>query len=318
MTDNCRGVDTSSVELKVNNNVIPHSEIVFTSDGVGDSLKYQPSIPFACDAQVNVELNVCDNATTPNCGSSSYSFFTPVDVAAPTIEVVRPLNGATGVPEDTDIVLYVTDECSGVDSSSVVLKVNDDVIPHGDIVFTNSDTLKISYKPSTPFDYCSQVKVELHVCDIAPVVNCADTTYFFNTSIDTVPPIIEIINPLPGATDVPGNTDIVLYVTDDCSGIDKSSVEFKVNNVVIPAADYDFANGDTFRYQPSVPFACDSQVDVYFRICDNATPANCANTTYNFSTIPDTAAPTIEVIRPLSGATDVPDTAGIVLNVYDD
>jgi len=333
VTDNLSGVDTNSVELKVNDQLIINDSLDFIITEAGDTVKYKPSSPFAYQAEVKVYFYVADLVENP--ADTSYSFWTEadsnhgdtLDLIPPKIEVIRPLPYSSNVSTDTDIVLYVTDDSSGVDTSSVTFKVNDKVINLSDANFVYDgvgDT--VHYKPLSSFDYLSEVKINFYVADSAG--NSADTSYSFWTAdsihddtLDLIPPKIEVIRPLPNSTDVSIDTDIVLYVKDDSSGIDTASVVFKVNDQVIVHNNLNFIiseTGDTIKYVAVSPFAYQSEVKVDFYVADRA--GNSVDTLYSFWTEPepDTTSPWFVDLDPDSADTNVDINSNIKFTVVDD
>jgi len=184
VTDNQSGVDTSSIELKVDSVVIPHGKLNIINDGVGDTVKYipLPADSFAYSSEINIEFEVKDLASTPNQADTSYSFFIVVkgynDVEPPEIEIVYPKPTARNIPTTAAIILYVTDDLSGVDTSSVNLMIDKQLIPHDVIQFINDgvgDTVK--YIPLIAFAKRSRISVDFAVSDF--VGNTADTSYWF-------------------------------------------------------------------------------------------------------------------------------------------
>jgi len=274
----------------VDQQVIPHSLIDFKNDGSGDTVKYQPSTPFPDNCQVDIYFKVVDFAN--NWADTSYWFNTELiqsrERIAPIIEVIRPKPDTTNVPVTSDIVLYITDNISGVDTSTVELNVDNQTIFHFDLDFINNgigDTIR--YIPVTPFAYNAQVDVYFKVADFDS--NYADTSYCFWTETqatpDTIPPVIKIIRPQPDEKDVLTTTDIVLYLIDDVTGVDTSTIELRINKQLIQHRSitvYNDGSGDSVRYIPLKAFQNNSKVEVYFKVADFA--LNWADTSYSFET----------------------------------
>ncbi|MBN2093732.1 Ig-like domain-containing protein [candidate division KSB1 bacterium] len=102
-----------------------------------------------------------------------------IDITKPMTTDHRPARNATQIPTTTDISVQLKDSLSGIDSASIVLKVNSKVVKF-DISGTSTN-YKISYKPSTAFGYEQKVNVSIEAKDRAG--NKMDTdAYSFTTS----------------------------------------------------------------------------------------------------------------------------------------
>jgi len=287
-TDVGRGVELKNIKLWINNvDVLPDTII---GDPWNFKISYVPDQGWSYGDTIHVYCTA--NDLDANAATLQYWFIIEPepDKTPPSITVIRPKPDTPDVPVNTDVVLYVTDDSSGVDTSSVELKVNGEIVFHKYIDFRydgTGDTIK--YAPSSPFAYQSEVSVDFYVADVAG--NPAEMSYSFWTEDstiggdDVIPPEIEVIRPKPDTPDVSVNTDIVLYVTDDSSGVDTSSVELKVNGEIIFHKYIDFrydGTGDTIKYTPSSPFAYQSEVSVDFYVADSAN--NPAEMSYSFWT----------------------------------
>ena len=104
------------------------------------------------------------------------------------------------------------------------------------------------------------------------------------SSPDTTPPYTEGHDPAKGATDVPPDTNIVVHVKDDGTGVNQSTIVMNVNgSVVTPdrAGDkYDY----TLTYDPTNNFDYGQLVDVTVDAADlNTTPNVMTTDSYSFT-----------------------------------
>lgn len=74
-------------------------------------------------------------------------------------------NGATGVPADTNIVVHVQDEDSGVDQATISMTVEGD--PVTPVITGTSADYTLTHDPPTDFSYLQVVNVTVDTDDLA-------------------------------------------------------------------------------------------------------------------------------------------------------
>jgi hypothetical protein len=333
VVDDYLGVDVDSVFISITSRMKPKKKVRVDNFQIIDPCTvrffYQPPQAFDWNDTARVELLAYDLSTPAKPGSTFYDFYTITDRKPPVIEVIRPKPDTTNVPIDTDIVLYVTDDSSGVDTASVVFKVNDQVINLSDTNFVYDgvgDT--VHYKPSSPFDYLSEVKVYFYVADLAG--NPADTLYSFWTEPgpDTTAPWFIDLVPDSLQTGVDTTASIKFTVVDDFSGVDHSSVKISVTTRKWQKVDetpkvLEVVSKDTirFEYDPPQNFDLNDTVRVKLIASDLADPANRSSLSYWFVTDTshiDKITPWFIDLVPDSLQTGVDTTASIKFTVVDD
>jgi len=82
------------------------------------------------------------------------------------------------------------------------------------------------------------------------------------TVLDVTPPFTSGHDPLPGATNVPVYTNIVVHVKDLAAGVNLSSLKMTVEGTVVSPAITGSAADYTLTYDPAVNFANSQVVDV--------------------------------------------------------
>ncbi|MBD3288317.1 hypothetical protein GF337_05895, partial [candidate division KSB1 bacterium] len=290
---------------------IDPSTIVFDATGEGtynfdnDTLSYTPATPFEYGDTVDVSVSVKDFAE--NAASKAYSFTIIPDTIEPKITVIRPKAFEKNVPLDTDLLINVVDSQSGVKPASIVLEIDNAQVPHS---YQDGD---IHYTPLQPFQWGDTVWVHLTVEDMAG--NPADTTYSFYTESDTINPVITPVYPQDGDTRVSPKPNIFVALQDEETGIDSSTIAFRVNSEDIQT--YSFKN-DTLKYWQSTPLSYESTVEVFVSVRDFA--GNDTSKTYSFEIMPeppDTIPPEITIIQPLPDETDVSVKPTIMLSAHD-
>jgi len=99
-----------------------------------------------------------------------------------------PADGATNVPTDTEIVVHVKDDGKGVDQSTIVMKVNGQVVTPT-ITGTTAD-YTLTYKPTTDFGYGQVVWVTVDAADLNTPPNAMpQDKYSFTTSAKPPAPV---------------------------------------------------------------------------------------------------------------------------------
>lgn len=140
---------------------------------------------------------------------------------------------------------------------------------------------------------------------------------------DTVPPYVLAWSPADGDTDVIRETDIYCEVYDDDTGVDRETIELRVNGTDVTwLLEVDsISGGFAVSYEPPVSFGWDTEVTCILSAYDLETPSNMIRDTVTWWTMPDSiafeVAGTVSVgdpPLPISGAivtiSDKADTTG--------
>ena len=145
--------------------------------------------------------------TLQESGTSSYrlnSVFFPVTVlqdgTPPYTEGHDPGKNATDVALNTDITVHVKDDTSGVDQSSIVMKVDGSVVSPA-ITGTPAD-YTLTYDPPSDFNYNQTVTVSIDAADLAGNAMATENyTFLTQRSADVIPPEITISGSVTGTVD---------------------------------------------------------------------------------------------------------------------
>lgn len=159
----------------------------------------QPDAPeWAFDAWSG-DLITTTNPVTMTVDVDKYVTASFVDVMPPSIESQVPAPGATDVAPNTSIELVLQDAGEGVDTDSIVLKVNGSDVSGQVTTAGTPDSLTLTYEPDEPFSSDSTVNVSVSACDLAAAPNCVGpVTYSFDT-LPNEPPIISDVQVIAGA-----------------------------------------------------------------------------------------------------------------------
>ncbi len=218
--DDGTGVDASTLTVAVNSiEVTPH--LVVTPIAGGINVNYNPGGSFDYNEHVKVGVRVQDNGGTEL--HEIYYFDTISDNQAPQV------TDKQFSVNDPEVSFHVTDDISGVDTSTLVLQV-DGVDVTADATIDDTDLLDVlvSYIAPNGWGYNTQVTFAVDVSDLAGNAMATDT-WQEDTATDTTGPILDQYSPANGSTDVPVTTAISLRVRDNGSGVDQSSITMTVN-----------------------------------------------------------------------------------------
>jgi hypothetical protein len=190
---------------------------------------------------------------------SVYSFATIADLNIPSISNTNPSPFEDELPVATDITFDITDGVSGVDMTRLNVYVNGIyAITDGIIKYPFSDTnsrilpvldgYRIVLDKFVDFDYHETVEVQIDGYDYAD--NHLYYDYWFITKVDVNGPTITPTNPIGSHGDYERDTDIVLIITDDETGVDLESVDITIdgslsmeNGEFIPGSGFDGGYG---------------------------------------------------------------------------
>lgn len=194
------------------------------------------------------------------------------DTRKPTVSNLNPPSGATvdtGMPA---ISAAYSDNFSGIDTSSVTLKVNGaDVTSKATVTETG-----VSYTPTTALEDGTR-SAQLTVYDRAG--NRAHRAWSFivdtTPAADTTSPVITNLNPPSGATVDTGRPTISASYSDIGSGVKTASVSLKVNGVLVDAT----VTGARVSYTPAVPLSSGKH---HIELKVNDTEGNQAHRTWSF------------------------------------
>lgn len=239
-------IDPSTIILKMNSTVVPHSFSATT--GI---ISYVPQLPLPV-GDYTFDLEVKDVAG--NTQTTAWSFTVVTDGNGPVISGVTPAEGGTITTTTTKYSLTAIDY-DGINNSSVRIVANGIEIPAQNISVTNAQlghyVSQIVYDSCTGEAYTTQVWVvdgpDLTKVTVStnltnlPDVNFVSLTIsdklgkstVMTTSFKTsVPPGFSALKPADGSLTLDLQPTISAQISDN-SSIDPGSILLKVNNVVV-------------------------------------------------------------------------------------
>jgi len=240
-----------------------------------------------------------------------------VDKTPPFVVNHSPAPRATGVSPNATISFEVRDDGSGVDSASVIVRVNRSFVQP--TLQRSQNGFLVSFKSTLPFSLNDTVRVSVEARDRAAPPNVMATeNFYFVTQRDVLPPLATNHRPAKLATNVPLDTDMRVEIIDALAGVDRNALTMQVNGQVVQPVITPILQGFSLQFKPAQNFRYSSTVQVVIRGRDLARPANeMPPDTLRFATIRDIEPPFATDHQPAKGAMDAPPNTNIVLHVRD-
>ena len=241
----------------------------------------------------------------------------PLDKTPPFIVNHSPVPRAIGVSPNAAIAFEVRDDGYGVDSASVLMRVNRSLVQP--VLQRTPKGFLASFKSTAPFALNDTIRVSVEARDRAAPPNVMATeNYYFVTQRDVISPLATNHRPAKLATNVPLDAEIRVEIIDALAGVDRNALTMQVNGQIVQPAITPILQGFSLQYKPTQNFRYNSTVQVIIRARDLARPANeMPPDTLRFATIRDVEPPLATDLQPTRGALDAPASTNIVLHLRD-
>lgn len=296
--DDKTGVDLESIQIFVGAvNITDDCNIGNLNNGY--SVSYNPPEDFAYSQQVSLMVQASDNAETPNDLIYNYSFFTEDDATPPFVQNADPYDGQEFVPLNTNIFLEIADAGSGVDQNTIYLEINSVPVQPVITALDTENGFSLFFDPED-FGYQEDVLILVQASDNA-LGTPNEMIYEYSFSVvddDETAPFVRGRNPSPNANDVPVSTAISFEILDAETGVDQSSIIFRLNNENITdysleAVSYYDTTGFYLQYIPAAEFEYGEVVYVQLYARDNSSNMNEVMDNYTFICELDISVPII-------------------------
>ncbi len=291
LEDDLTGVDRDAIVLLINQQAVAP---MLTEIPRGFQLRYRmPVAPNPGDT-VFVHLRGRDRASTPNDLARVYYFVIALDrdLEPPYATRQSPAPGATNVPVTAGVSVHVVDNGSGVDRNSLRLVVNGQAV--APTITGQPGDFLLTYQPPVPWPFNATITAVVNAQDLAAPPNVMPPdTFAFEVVKDISPPFITDLTPATGATEVPGSTSISYLVRDEGAGVERSSIQLRVNGANVAAQISGAASAYAVHYQPAQEFQPGERVTLEMQAEDRSTPPNRAVTSSFFTvgqSLPDLIA----------------------------
>lgn len=317
--DEKAGVDPASIIMNINGVAVQYQ--LNGSDKLYIA-SYQCESPFDYLEWVSVTVFAQDKSNPPNASDTSkYQFriMREKDLSPPYATMYQPPKGAIDVAPDCSISFHIKDDLSGVDSSSIRLKINGTMVNRK--ILGNVHDYKVEFTPFYPFEYGQQVLLEIDALDLAkdaPNVMPTDSC-LFTIIFDTSPPEIMWEQPGQPGDHIPLDSEFIAQITDRLTGVDINSLEFKLQGEVIYPQISGDQNSYQIQYTPANPWKYNQEVEFIITGSDLAYPPNgIQDSSFIFYTIEDHDPPYIAQRMPDNNETGVPFNTEITVDIKDD
>jgi len=317
--DQKAGVDSASIIMQINGELVNY---ILSGNDKQYIVSYQYETPFDYLEWVSVVVFAQDKSNPANASDTSvyrFRIMREKDLSPPYVTLHQPPKGATDVAPNCSLSFHLKDDLSGVDSSSIRLKVNGLVVTRQ--VTGNVHDYKVEYKPLNPFEFGQQVLLEIDAKDMAkdtPNVMKTDSC-LFTIMFDTFPPEIVWIKPGQPGDHIPFDSEFIAEIKDSLTGVDVSSLKFKFQGEEIQPRINDNQNNCRIHYTPANPLKYNQQIEFIITGSDLATPPNwIQDSLFTFYTIEDHDPPYITLRIPDKNEIDVPFNPEITVCIKDD
>ncbi|RKZ34365.1 hypothetical protein DRQ33_02310, partial [bacterium] len=327
VSDDMAGVDTTSILIRVAG--VEYSvgdpgctwstgQVVFDCGDAGLSFSDGDTVDVCfVSASDKVSSSLCG----PNTTNPDSCWYFVIDLAGPTTDLLRPLDGAwTSCPEQ-DIWIYIYDE-QGILPESTAIRVNDDTLVAwlGEITM-NGDTAM--YNPAVPFGDGEEITVQVvHATDSLGNTTTGGDIWTF--IVDLSPPVWFDTDPLPESFLSSPSPIVQLYFADSTSGVNPTSFEITVEGSpyigmlpgiswIDPAFEidlgmlgYSFSDGDTIDF-------CFNYLEDMTSYC----PPNALSPDSCWEYYVDLTGPTAEIIRPDDSVFFACESGTLIIALFD-
>jgi hypothetical protein len=282
------------------------------------------TLPANADVTVVATSDVTDLSGNPLAVFRSHFFTAPsFDAGRPSVVTQRPGNGASGVRRDISVVLFTNEALDAATVPGALVVSENGVVKAGTATVTGGGR-SIEFVPSSPF--ASNALVQIFVSDDALDLNGNALFAYqgsFRTAVNTAglaPTVVRTV-PTSGSVGVPRNVVIEAEASEalDPATVDSTTVRLQENVCctfpVVPATVSLVGGGRVIRLVPDAALAASTShfVTLTTGVRDLDGQSLPFNFNVFFTTRPDSdvTGPTVQVVTPPDGATDVGTNASI-------
>ena len=245
----------------------------FTGDVAGtytvnnEVVTFTPADPLPGGEQINIVSSgrVRDLAGNTALVSRNFTTAAVADTTSPTVMMVTPSDGATGIGVTTPIVLSFSEALNAntVSGDTFTLFANGQEISPS--VTRSADNRTVTLTTTLPADSTVQVVATSGVQDL--VGNAlADFSSQFTTgpALDTGRPRVVVQRPGSGASNVAVDTSVVLYTDEplDAATI-PGALRVSQDGMLVSGTSTVTGNGRTIEFMPDVPWANDALIQIF-------------------------------------------------------
>ena len=316
-------ISTATIELRDPASNLVTATVAYNSSSYTATLA--PSASLAKNTTYTARVKsgtagVKDVAGNPLATDYTWTFATELpDTTPPTVNVVSPVNGASGVLISTSVSAVFSEAMDATTINTGTIELRD---PASNLVTAtvayNSSSHTATLAPSASLakntTYTASVKSgTTGVKDVAGNPLATDYTWTFTTEMpDTTPPTVNVVSPANGATGVLISTSVSAVFSEamDATTINTGTIELRdpASNLVTATVAYN-SSSHTATLTPSSSLAYNTIYTARVKsgtsgVKDVAGNALATDYTWTFTTeTPDTTPPTVNSVMPINGVT---------------
>ncbi|WP_167482441.1 Ig-like domain-containing protein [Leptospira yasudae] len=285
----------------------------------GTSATFNPTAALAYNTNYTAAITTTAKDLAGNAVAAVYtwSFTTGIapDSTAPTVSFVSPRNGATGVATNTSLSIAFSEtmDCTTITTVSVTLN---DGGPVAGTVGCSGTTATFTPTSTLAYGTNHTVTISTAVKDLAGIPLATAFTWSFSTSAapDSTPPTVSLVTPTHLQSNVGINSSISAVFSEpmNCATITTASFTLS-GGAAVPGTVA--CSGTSATFNPTAVLAYNTNYTAKITTAAKDLGGNpiAAVYTWTFTTglAPDSTAPTVSFVSPMTGESNVPNNHSI-------
>jgi RHS repeat-associated protein len=285
----------------------------YALDVTGTVLTFTPLSPLPGNSMVTVQvtsgvLDLSGNAS--NGFSSTFSTGTGSNTTAPVVTMLTPQNGATGIGPNAVVVLTFSESLNPatINTNSFGLLANGSAL--GASISTSADNRVVTLTPyGLPVSSTITVLVTSAVTDLSGNALANFQSQFTTAGTATAPAVVSQ-QPGNGATGVPLNGNLVLYMSEamNASSV-QTALQVSQNGASVSGTTQVTENGQVIQFTPLTQWQPGALVQVFLSpAAQSASGISVSNYQSSFTTLLDTSTtpPVLIATNPVTQVNGVP------------
>ncbi len=286
----------------------------YTLDATGTVVTFTPISPLPGNSTIVVQVGSGVSDLSGNGANSFYSSFntgTGTDTTVPTVTMVTPQNGAAGIGPNAVVVLTFSKSLNPgtINTNNFGLLANGNSL--GIRISTSPDNrvVTLSAYYGIPVSSTITILATSGVTDLS-----GNSLASFESQFTTGPsfnvPVVVSQRPGNGATGVPLNESVVLYMSEamNASSV-QAALQVSQNGILVNGTKQVTGNGQVVEFTPSAQWQAGALVQIFLSpSAQNTSGIGVSNYQASFTIVPDstTTAPTLIGTNPTTQVTGVP------------
>jgi YD repeat-containing protein len=284
----------------------------YSVGSTGKVVTFTPLSPLPGNNTIDVYVNVLDLAGNRTTGYVlAFATGAETDTTPPTVLMVTPSNGATGVGPNASVILTFSKSMSRstLNANTLALFANGSKLSPA--IYASADnqvaTLIVGMLPASS---TVTVVATTGVTDLlGNALANFESSFTTAVALDVTHPAVAAQRPGNGATAVPLNTSVVLYVNAPMNvSTVQGALDVSQNGLLVSGTTQVTENGQVIQFTPSTPWLNGALIQVFLNATAQDVNGN-SLTAYegSFTTVANTStvAPSAASVSPANAATGV-------------